>query len=403
MIVATVDVCLKPEHINEFIKATIANHEASVKEVGNMRFDVLQSAEDPANFLLYEAYQNEEQAAAHKMTAHYATWKETVAPWMAQPRTATPYNSIRPCHPLDRCSHRVDHPMIQPFRFSRIPQLVFGGESVKKLGSAVSPSGRRALLVTGGKSAESSGALAAALTSLKRCDVAAERVAVRGEPSPEVVDEITRTFRQKQIQCVVAIGGGSAIDTAKAVAAMLTVEGSVVEYLEDVGSGTHPGTTLPVIAVPTTAGTGSEATKNAVISRVGENGFKKSLRHDNFVPVMAIVDPCLTMNCTPDITAACGMDAFTQLLESYVSTNANPMTDALALSGIELMAGALLSLVTDNQKNMEKRSAVSYAAFLSGVTLANAGLGVVHGIRSEERRVGKECRCSCRSRWSPYH
>jgi autoinducer 2-degrading protein len=96
MIVATVDVWLKPEHINEFIKATVANHEASAKEVGNMRFDVLQSTEDPAKFLLYEAYQNEDQATAHKKTAHYATWKETVAPWMAQPRAATPYKSIAP-------------------------------------------------------------------------------------------------------------------------------------------------------------------------------------------------------------------------------------------------------------------------------------------------------------------
>ena len=96
MIVATVDVWVKPEHINEFIKATTANHEASVNETGNMRFDVLQSTEDPAKFLLYEAYQTEEQAVAHKATAHYARWKETVAPWMAQPRSATPYKAIKP-------------------------------------------------------------------------------------------------------------------------------------------------------------------------------------------------------------------------------------------------------------------------------------------------------------------
>jgi alcohol dehydrogenase class IV len=205
-------------------------------------------------------------------------------------------------------------------------------------------------------------------------------VSVKGEPSPEFVDDVAKEYRKRPVNVVVAVGGGSAIDAGKAVSAMLAEEGSVKEYLEGVGTRKPSGMKAPFIAVPTTAGTGCEATKNAVLSRVGKDGYKKSLRHDAFVPDVALVDPELALSCPPHVTASCGMDAISQLIEAYTSKNANPFTDALARSGLQAAAGAFLPLATGRGDDIVLRGKMAYAALSSGIVLAQAGLGTVHGI-----------------------
>ncbi|MFW5689451.1 MAG: iron-containing alcohol dehydrogenase, partial [Spirochaetota bacterium] len=200
------------------------------------------------------------------------------------------------------------------------------------------------------------------------------------EASPDAVNAIVAHPRAKRPDGVVAIGGGSTIDTGKALAAAF-VEGVPVETLLE-GGGTRPpsGRRLPFVAVPTTAGTGSEATKNAVLSRPGPDGFKKSLRHDNFVPDLALIDPLLHLSCPSDVTAASGLDAITQLLEAYVSTRATPLTDALALDGLAAAGRSYLRAVGRGESDVDARAGMAYAAYLSGVCLASAGLGTVHGL-----------------------
>jgi alcohol dehydrogenase class IV len=171
------------------------------------------------------------------------------------------------------------------------------------------------------------------------------------------------------------------LDAAKAVAGLLPHGNSVMDHLEGVGPETpYTGPSLPFIAVPTTAGTGSEATRNAVLSVHGQRGFKKSFRHDLLVARYAVIDPDLLANCPPDLIAANGMDALTQLLESYVSTRANPFTDALALDGLAYVRDGLLAWHEGGADAAEARAGMAYAALLSGITLAQVGLGVVHGL-----------------------
>ncbi|AFG37391.1 iron-containing alcohol dehydrogenase [Spirochaeta africana] len=261
--------------------------------------------------------------------------------------------------------------------FARLPDLVCS------MNASLQPapeSCRRVLLVRGGESLQQTPQWRNLLRELNSRGIQLYEQEVSCEPSVELIDGAVEDYREEHIQVVVGIGGGSVMDAAKAIAAMLTVSGSVEDYLEGIGTRQHPGTTLPVVAVPTTAGTGSEATKNSVISKLGRNGYKKSLRHDNFVPDLAILDGELSIACPSGITAACGLDALTQLMEAYTSTKANLLTDALAISGLHQLAWALPVCVESSSPEPAARQAMLYAAYASGVCLANAGLGVVHGM-----------------------
>ncbi|MFC1694376.1 iron-containing alcohol dehydrogenase [Candidatus Latescibacterota bacterium] len=273
--------------------------------------------------------------------------------------------------------------MIPSFAFSRIPMIHFGAGTFGMLDSVISSMGSKPLIVSGSHSFESSGKKDILEHALRKKSFAPIFFSVKGEPSPDLVDNAVSLFRNSGIDVVCAVGGGSVIDAGKAISAMLLHDDSVFDYLEGVGKGEkHDGVKIPFIAVPTTAGTGSEATKNAVLSRVGPEGFKKSLRHDNLVPDAALIDPELTLSCPPDITAATGMDAFSQLLEACVSTRSNPMTDALAYSGLSSAIDMLIPVCTSGSGVVEVRAGMAYAALISGIAIANAGLGTVHGLAS---------------------
>ncbi len=264
------------------------------------------------------------------------------------------------------------------FNFASNPHIIFGAGKFNSLPKIVSQYGERVLLVTGSSSFLNSKSAKSLFSEFNKLNISKRIVQIVEEPSPYDVDEAVREHKQFTPQIIVPIGGGSVLDAGKAISAMLCEEGSIVDYLEGVGTREPSGKKVPLVAVPTTSGTGSECTKNAVISRRGAGGFKKSLRHNNFVPDIALVDPALTINCPPSVTAASGMDAFTQLLESYLSTNSTPLTDALALDALQRLMNSIETAV-DNGSNIAARANMSYAAMISGITLANAGLGVVHG------------------------
>ena len=267
-------------------------------------------------------------------------------------------------------------------------QILFGPGRLSDLPQLISSYGKKVLLVTGRSSFPDSEKWPYLSNRLNQDKIVFEIVRITGEPSPAVIDDTAREYRSFDPDVVVSIGGGSVLDAGKAISAMIPVEGTIRNYLEGVGDGSiHSGEKIPFIAIPTTAGTGSEATKNAVISEVGANGFKKSLRHNNFIPDVALVDAELTLSSPEHTTAWSGMDAFTQLLESYLSTTSNPMTDAIAWSGLEHISQYLERVVEDGS-DLVARTGMAYAAMCSGITLANAGLGVIHGFASSIKPEG---------------
>jgi len=239
--------------------------------------------------------------------------------------------------------------------------------------------GKKVLMVTGAHWLKDSGILDSINTSLKAGGIELFHISIPGEPSPDRVDRAVEESQSFHPDAVLAIGGGSVLDAGKAIAAMLCHPLDVKNYLEGVGNQKPDGATLPLIALPTTSGTGSEATKNAVLSQPGPEGFKKSLRHDNFVPHTAIIDSDLLVHCPLETTLYSGMDALTQLMEGWFSTESNLFSEMTARQGLELFLGHFPSVLKDLH-NSEARAAVALASYLSGLTLAHAGLGTVHAI-----------------------
>lgn len=266
------------------------------------------------------------------------------------------------------------------FSISRLPRVEFGSGALAKLPAIARRYGAHALLVTGAGSLKSSPFWAGVTAGLRAQGMSWLHLAIPGEPSPQMVDEAVRALRTEPVDVVIGIGGGSALDAAKAIAGLLKPGNSVMDHLEGVGPELpYCGPATPFIAVPSTAGTGSEATKNAVLSMQGMDGFKKSFRDEKLVAEYALVDPDLLATCPPSVIAANGMDALTQLLESYVSSRAAPLTDSLAWGGMKAARDGLLALYA-SAGNAEARLQMAYAALASGITLAQVGLGSVHGL-----------------------
>ncbi len=267
--------------------------------------------------------------------------------------------------------------MTSNFSIARLPRIEFGSGSLAGLPQIAAGYGKRLLLVSGTRSFLDSPHAASLFQQLRQRGCSWEILKLAVEPAPTFIDASVAALRHENFDCVIGIGGGSALDAAKAIAGLLKTGNSVLDHLEGVGPELpYSGPSTPFIAVPTTAGTGAEATKNAVLSVAGQ--FKKSFRDEKLVAQWAIVDPDLLASCPPPLIAANGMDAFTQLLEAFVSTRANPLTDALARSGIMAVKDALLSL--HREQTAAAREKMAYAALTSGICLAQAGLGAVHGL-----------------------
>jgi alcohol dehydrogenase class IV len=269
---------------------------------------------------------------------------------------------------------RISH-MNASFEFVAPQRIVFGAGTLAEAAPIVRSFGRHALVVTGG----TPGRAEPLLTALRAKGIGCCTFPVRGEPEVHTVRAAVDLARTKGCDVVIGIGGGAALDTAKAVAILSNHQGDVLDYLEIIGlGGSIENPPLPFIAIPTTAGSGAEATWNSVIvSR--EHRAKVSLRSRLMIARVALVDPELTYELPPDLTAATGMDALAQLLEAYVSLKANPLTDGLCLEGLARAARSLRRAVAAG-RDAPAREDMALSGLLGGMVLANAGLGAAHGI-----------------------
>ena len=260
------------------------------------------------------------------------------------------------------------------FEFATATRIIFGAGTLREVGPLARELAPRALVVTGANPRRAEPLLA----RLRQHGADAIAFSVPGEPEIETVQRGVALAKQENCGVVVAFGGGSALDAGKAIAAMLANAGELLDYLEVIGRGQAlTRSSAPFIAIPTTAGTGTEVTRNAVLASP-QHGVKISLRSPLMLAKVAVVDPELTYDLSPALTASTGLDALTQLIEPYVCSRANPMTDALCVEGIR-RAGRSLRVAVENGHDAGARMDMSVASLFGGLALANAGLGAVHG------------------------
>ncbi len=263
---------------------------------------------------------------------------------------------------------------VKRFEFTTANQIIFGAGTLAEIGQVTAGFGRKALLAAGVHNPN----LDRVVSLLSASGVTCMHFPVTGEPTVTSIEQGVAAARETGCDVVIGFGGGSSLDTAKAIAAMLTNPGTLLDYLEVIGRGqVLRQVPAPFIAVPTTAGTGSEVTRNAVLA-VPEKQVKVSLRSPLMLARSALVDPELTYSLPPEVTAAAGMDALAQVIEPFVSSRANPLTDLYCREGIARAAWALPRAYQDPQ-DAQAREAMAFASLMGGLALANAGLGAVHG------------------------
>jgi alcohol dehydrogenase class IV len=260
-----------------------------------------------------------------------------------------------------------------PFQFATAAEVVFGSGSIDTLAPRVVSLGRRVLVVTGSDTSRTG-----VLERLSEAGVDATPFRITAEPTTAVASDGVARAREADCEAVVGVGGGSVLDGAKAIAALLTNGGEPLDYLEVIGAGRKIETpSAPLVAVPTTSGTGSEVTRNAVLASP-EHRVKVSLRSVLMLPRVALLDPELTLSVPPEVTASTGLDALTQVLEPFVSSRANPLTDALCRDGLARAARSLRRAYEDG-RDLDAREDMALVSLYGGMALANAGLGAVHG------------------------
>lgn len=260
------------------------------------------------------------------------------------------------------------------FEFKTAARIVFGNGKRNIVAKEAAALGKRAFVVTGRTPARA----AELIEQLEKEQISVFPFSVPGEPTTDLVLEGIREARGSQCDLVIGFGGGSVIDAAKAIAAMITNRGDLFDYLEVIGLGkpltVHPA---PFIAIPTTAGTGAEVTRNAVLAS-REHRVKVSLRSPLMLPTLAVVDPELTRSMPPGVTASTGLDALTQVMEPYVTPRANPLTDSICREGMRRAARSLIRVYEDGN-DVDAREDMAVTSLFGGMALANAGLGAVHG------------------------
>lgn len=260
------------------------------------------------------------------------------------------------------------------FEFSTATRIIFGWDTLNEIGKLAAEFGRKAMVVTG-----QNGARAERLLGLlKEAGLSTSTFCIPSEPTLELVETGTKAAKSFGADLVIGFGGGSAIDAAKAIAAMMNNPGDLLDYVEIIGKAQPiPNAPAPFIAIPTTAGTGAEVARNSVITS-HKDQVKVSLRSPLMLAKIALVDPALTVGLPPEITASTGLDALTQVIEPFVSVRATPMMSALCAQGIRLAARSLPVAFADGS-NRVAREEMGLASLYGGLALANAGLGAVHG------------------------